>query len=193
MAGIEHQAGQDPQRAALRAHLKAARRDFLASPAGQAAPAALLQRLVPLIQQLEPLCLGLYWPLPGEFDAAGLLPGVDGVLSGVQLALPFAQRDGRMQYRRWDGRAPTQRDEMGIACSDGAAADPDLVLVPCLGFTRDGYRLGYGGGFFDRWQAEHAGVTTLGLAWQVGECAMRPAAHDQALSILVTEVEVLAP
>jgi len=178
------------ERAPLRQQLKAARRDWLASPAGQAAPAGVLRQLAPLLEQLEPLCLGLYWPLDGEFDAPALLPR----LPGVQLALPFAQRDERqMHYRRWDGRAPTLQDEMGIATSNGAPADPDVVLVPCLGYTREGFRLGYGGGFFDRWLAKHPGVTAVGLAWSVGECQFAAEPHDQALAVIVTERELLAP
>lgn len=189
MAVIEHQVGASPERAALRGRLKQARADFLAGPAGAAAPAAVLRQLLPLLQQLEPLCLGLYWPLPGEFDAPGLLPALD----GVQLALPYARRDGSMQYRRWNGTAPTLKDEMGIPACEGGPAEPDLVLVPCLGFTREGYRLGYGGGFFDRWLAAHPGVTTVGLAWSVGECHFAVEPHDQALAVLLTEQELIAP
>lgn len=177
-------------RQALRALLKTRRRDWLASPDGQRAPAALLQSLQALLQQLEPLCLGLYWALDGEFDAAALLPRQP----GVQLALPFAQREGRqMHYRRWDGRTPRATDEMGIPCSDGAPADPDVVLVPCLGYTRDGFRLGYGGGYFDRWLAAHPGVTAVGLAWGVGECQFAVEPHDRPLAIVITERELLAP
>jgi 5-formyltetrahydrofolate cyclo-ligase len=180
---------QAPDRQALRAQLKAARSAFLASPSGLLAPAALLRQLAPLLEQLEPLCLGLYWPLPGEFDAAALLPR----LPGVQLALPYAEAGGAMHYRRWDGRAPTVQDGMNIPSSSGAPAEPDVVLVPCLGFTRDGYRLGYGGGFFDRWLAVHPGVTALGLAWSVGACSFAIESHDQALALVLTEAELLAP
>lgn len=177
-------------RKALRAQLKTARRDWLATAAGQAAPAGLLRQLQPVLEQLEPLCLGLYWPLEGEFDAPALLPR----LPGVQLALPFAQREGsQMHYRRWDGRLPTLQDEMGIPTSSGAPADPDVVLVPCLGFTREGYRLGYGGGFFDRWLARHPGVTAIGLAWSGCECRFAAEPHDQALALIITEQELLAP
>lgn len=177
-------------RKALRQQLKTTRHDWLASPAGQAAPAALLRQLQPVLEQLEPLCLGLYWPLDGEFDAPAWLAS----LPGVQLALPYAQREGRlMHYRRWDGRAPSVQDEMGIPSSGGAPADPDVVLVPCLGFTREGYRLGYGGGYFDRWLALHPGVMAIGLAWSVSECRFAVEAHDRPLAILLTERELLAP
>ncbi|MBB5203129.1 5,10-methenyltetrahydrofolate synthetase [Inhella inkyongensis] len=179
-----------PSREALRLQLKQARRNFLAGPSAPHAASALARQLRPLLDQLEPLCLGLYWPLEGEFDPAELLPH----LQGLVLALPFARREGRqMQYRRWDGQAPSLKDEMGIPSSAGAPADPDVVLVPCLGFTREGYRLGYGGGYFDRWQAAHPGVTTVGLAWSVGEVQFAVEPHDQALTVVVTERELIAP
>jgi 5-formyltetrahydrofolate cyclo-ligase len=180
------------ERAVLRSQLRQQRLAWLATPEGQAAPAAVLARLAPLLQELEPLCLGLYAPLAGEFDPAPLLP-----LQGVQLALPYAEKaaggGGAMHYRRWDGRPPSLRDGMGIPACEGAPAEPDLVLVPCLGFTREGFRLGYGGGFFDRWLSQHPGVTAVGLAWGVSECRFAPEPHDQALSILVTDRALLAP
>ncbi len=176
-------------RKALRAQLKAARLAFLESPAGAEAPREVLRQLAPLLEQLEPLCLGLYWPLPGEFDAPALLPR----LPGVQLALPFAEPGGAMHYRRWDGRKPEVQDGMNIPSSNGAPAEPDVVLVPCLGYTREGYRLGYGGGFFDRWLAAHPGVTALGLAWSVGVCDFEVQEHDQMLTLIVNEGELLAP
>lgn len=181
-----------PERAALRRTLKARRTDWLATPAGAAAAAPLAARLTGLLAQLEPICLGLYSPLPGEFDPAPLLEGLRA--QGVQLALPYARREGgAMHYRRWDGRATAARDEMGIPTSEGAPADPDVVLVPCLGYTAEGYRLGYGGGYFDRWLADHPGVMAVGLAWSVGACRFDPEPHDQALGLLLTETELLAP
>lgn len=100
-----------------------------------------------------------------------------------------------MQFRRWDGQAPRLRDECGIAASDGAEVVPDVVLVPCVGFTAAGYRLGYGGGYFDRWLAAHPHVTTVGVAWSVGqlsEADFVPASHDQPLSLIVTELGVVS-
>jgi len=191
MDAIEHQ-NPASTRLALRRELKARRSNWLASPEGAAGATALAAALQPLLQQLEPLCLGLYWPLEGEFDAPAFWAAQ--ALPGVQVALPYAQREGRqMHYRRWDGRAPSLQDEMGIPSSSGAPAEPDVVLVPCLGFTRAGYRLGYGGGYFDRWLAAHPGVTAVGLAWSVGACEFAPEAHDLPLAVILTERELLAP
>ena len=174
-----------PDRPALRRELLAARRAFAASPAFQTAQAALDAALHELLEQLEPELLGVYWPLAGEFD-----PGAQ----PWPCALPFARREpAEMVYRRWDGGAPTIQDECGIATSTGAVAVPDVVLVPCVGFTREGFRLGYGGGFFDRWLAEHPGVTTIGLAWSAAETHFPVEAHDRALTLILTERELVAP
>lgn len=192
MTAIEPEKTPAPTRAALRQALKTQRNGWLTSLAGQQAPAALARQLGPLLAQLEPMCLGLYWPLPGEFDA----PAAWALMTqpGVTLALPYAEAGGRMHYRRWDGVGrPQGEDEMGIPAPSGAAADPDVVLVPCLGFTREGFRLGYGGGYFDRWLADHPGVTAIGLAWSVGECSFAVEAHDRPLAVVLTELELLAP
>jgi len=67
---------------------------------------------------------------------------------------------------------------------------PDVVLVPCVAYTRSGLRLGYGGGYFDRWLAAHPHVTSIGVAWTAceisdAEFAVQP--HDQGLSLVVTQ------
>jgi 5,10-methenyltetrahydrofolate synthetase len=181
------------ERPALRSHLLAARSAWLATPAAHAANAALAHHLREVLEQLEPQCLGLFWPLEGEFNAAQALAG-HSFDEPVQLALPYAwQSPRRMDYRRWDGNTPTIQDECGIASCPGAVVVPDVVLVPCVGFTREGYRLGYGGGYFDRWLAEHPGVTSIGLAWSLSEAHFAAEAHDQALTLVLTETEIISP
>jgi len=182
-----------PDRSVLRRELLAARRAFAATPSFQTAQAALMQPLHELLVQLEPELLGVYWPLPGEFNPG--MPSLQSALpSTLPRALPFARRDpAEMVYRRWDGAEPTARDECGIATASGAVAVPDVVLVPCVGFTREGFRLGYGGGYFDRWQAAHPGVTTIGLAWSGAETHFPVEAHDRALTLILTDRELIAP
>lgn len=157
-----------------------------------------------VLTQLEPQCLGLYWPIRCEFNprlALGVEHGHSNVGPASQLpvalALPYCRREPReMHYRGWDGSLPSQLDECGIPAPDAPPpVVPDVVLVPCLGYTRSGYRLGYGGGYFDRWLAAHPQVTSIGVAWAASELDERSfaaQAHDRPLTLIVTEHGVVS-
>jgi 5,10-methenyltetrahydrofolate synthetase len=64
---------------------------------------------------------------------------------------------------------------------------PPALLVPCLGFNLDGYRVGYGGGYYDRTLAEAPRPATLGIAYGCQQAVFAHAAHDIALDVIVTE------
>jgi 5-formyltetrahydrofolate cyclo-ligase len=154
----------------------------------------LIHHLAHLLPQLEPQTLGLYWPLTHEFNPAAVLQAGPG-LAKLPIALPFARRTPKqMEYRAWDGRKPKSTDECGIGTGQGAAVLPDVVLVPCVGFTASGFRLGYGGGYFDRWLAQYPHVTTVGVAWsgaQIDDATFDAQPHDKPLTLIVTEQGVL--
>ena len=186
-------AAPDPARAArreLRRRLLAEREAFTASPAFHVATAALSEKLRSLIAELEPDCVGLYCAFGSEFNAAAAL-AADAHIADISLALPYARRTPKaMEFRRWNGTAPTLADECGIGACDGAVVVPDVVVVPCVGFTEAGHRLGYGGGYYDRWLAAHPQATAVGVAWSFAEVdlvtfAARP--HDVPLTLIVTE------
>jgi len=189
----EPNAGSDAERAArqaLRTRLLAEREAFVTSGAAETAGVALSDHLRAALVPLEPACLGLYWPLRSEFNAAAALRA-DRSFDETALALPYARRVPRaMEFRRWDGGTTTVVDECCIASSEGAPVVPDVVVVPCVGFTADGHRLGFGGGYYDRWLAANRHVVAIGVAWsfaeiEVGAFAARP--HDVPLAFIVTE------
>jgi 5-formyltetrahydrofolate cyclo-ligase len=100
-----------------------------------------------------------------------------------------------MHYRAWNGQAPTLRDECGVPSTDGTPVTPDVVLAPCVGFTDDAFRLGYGGGYFDRWLDAHPHAVAIGVCWSVGRIDARefaPEPHDRAMGMVVTEDGVVA-
>ena len=183
----------DPARAArrnLRRRLLAERETFVASPAFAIATAALSEALCKVVAELEPECVGLYCAFRSEFNAAAAL-AADPRTADFSFALPYARRTPKaMEFRRWDGAAPALADECGIGSCDGAVVVPDVVVVPCVGFTDAGHRLGYGGGYYDRWLAANAQATAVGVAWAFAEIdlvtfAARP--HDVPLALIVTE------
>jgi 5-formyltetrahydrofolate cyclo-ligase len=71
---------------------------------------------------------------------------------------------------------------------------PDVLLIPLVGFTANGDRLGQGGGHYDRWLAEHPGRIAIGLAWDVQLCDALPTEpHDQRLDAVITPTRMYGP
>ncbi len=181
-------------RSELRSSLLARREAFVAtlvtSAGTAAAESAQAEHLRRLLIELEPETLGLYWPLRCEFNAPTALNEYIAA-AGVVMALPYARKKPvAMHYCRWDGAAPKARDECNMATAEGAVLVPDVVLVPCVGFTPSGHRLGYGGGYFDRWLAANPHVTSIGVAWastEISEAEFAAQPHDQALTLMLTE------
>ncbi len=184
--------GDFTDRQELRRKLLAERTAWVGTEAHAAAEKVLAAHLREILAVLEPTLLGLYWPIRSEFNARLALPADT---AAPPLALPFTRKSMRdMEYRRWNGREePALLDECRIPSVDGAAVVPDVVLVPCVGYSPAGYRLGYGGGYFDRWLAAHPHATAVGIAWASSEVAFEVEPHDQQLMIIVTERGVVTP
>jgi 5-formyltetrahydrofolate cyclo-ligase len=178
-----------PDRRALRQQLHQLR-DRFAAQSGPSASPALAACLREVLAEVMPERLGLYWPIRSEFNAALACLG-DKALDSVPFALPWAGKSPcEMHYRAWDRAEPALRDECGIPAASGPRMVPDVVLVPCLGYTRSGHRLGYGGGYYDRWLAAHPQATAIGIAWSATEldpALLLPQPHDQPLMLVVTE------
>ncbi|TXC66805.1 5-formyltetrahydrofolate cyclo-ligase [Piscinibacter aquaticus] len=182
-------------RAELRRALRERRQQFALSADHAAAEAALAGHLTQVITQLEPQCLGLYASIRSEFNAVVAL-AADPFCDQLPWALPFCRREPReMDYRQWDRHATMVPDECGIASAAGPVVVPDVVLVPCVGYAAGSYRLGYGGGYFDRFLARHPHVTTVGVArsfTELGPDQFSAQPHDIPLTLIVTERGVAA-
>jgi len=101
----------------LRERLLAERMRFVACSAAVQAEADLASELRDVLADLEPQCLGLYWPQRGEFNAPVALGEHSGLGNSLR-ALPFARRaPPELHYRVWDGAAPTLVDECAIPTS----------------------------------------------------------------------------
>jgi 5-formyltetrahydrofolate cyclo-ligase len=134
--------------------------------------------------------LGFYWPMKGEPD---LLPFVRSMLPALAAAaLPVVvERRQPLEFWRWT--ADTELSNRGVwnipqpATRDVVA--PDVLLVPLVGFDPQGFRLGYGGGYYDRTLARLAPRPLLiGVGYEQGRLAtIRPQPHDIPLDIVITE------
>jgi 5,10-methenyltetrahydrofolate synthetase len=139
----------------------------------------------------QPSALGVYWPLRDEPD---LHPAYAELARlGARLLLPVVVlKDAALEFAEWLPGEAMVKDQMGVAVPADLrlqTAYPPALLVPCLGFNADGYRLGYGGGFYDRTLARHTPrPQTLGIGYQCLQVPFGADAHDVALDRIITEV-----
>lgn len=145
--------------------------------------------------------IGAYWPIKGEFDPLPALfrwseGAVDGDGPPRRIGLPVADRaHGTLVFRSWWPGCEMELDAYDIPKPKGTDAfDPDLIVVPCLGFGPGGVRLGYGGGFFDRTlRALEPRPVTVGVSYTHGFLPFlrRADAGDLPLDALLTEDGVM--
>ncbi|ABC63130.1 possible 5-formyltetrahydrofolate cyclo-ligase [Erythrobacter litoralis HTCC2594] len=84
--------------------------------------------------------------------------------------------------------------ELRQPVEDAPRLEPDCLLIPLIGFTATGERLGQGGGHYDQWLADHQGRTKIGLAWDVQLVESLPIEpHDQRLDAVVTPTRLYGP
>ncbi|ODV09478.1 MAG: 5-formyltetrahydrofolate cyclo-ligase [Rubrivivax sp. SCN 70-15] len=135
------------------------------------------------------LTVAVYWPFRGE---PNLRPWMERIHArGARCALPVVvERRAPLVFRAWRPGARMTAGFWDIPVpADGCEVTPDVVLAPVVGFDAAGYRLGYGGGFYDRTLAAMArrprviGVG-LGLA---AIATIHPLAHDIPMQVIVTE------
>ena len=189
----------DPQRALLRATLRE-RRLALPPPARIAAAEALAARL----RQLPALAgagrVAGYWAVRGEMPLHALFSPTP----NFTYCLPCLAPGNQLHFARWQPGDPLVQNRYGIPEPDPAPharwlpADLDVVLVPLLGFDRQGTRLGAGGGYYDRSFAflrsvpRPARPLLIGVGYDFQEVdVLLPAPWDVSMDLVVTDARTL--
>ena len=177
-----------------RARLIAAR---LAATAGERAAwgAAIAERLMQVMGDVAGCVVSVYWPFRGEPDLRGFMRQVAD--HGGSCALPVVVEKGRpLEFRSWAEGEPLARGVWNIPIpAEGALVVPDVAIAPVVGFDPQCYRLGYGGGFFDRTLASltpRPRVFGVGYEFQA-LASIHPLEHDIAMQAIVTEAVVRWP
>jgi 5,10-methenyltetrahydrofolate synthetase len=133
--------------------------------------------------------LGVYWPLRDEPNLHACYAELAGL--GVKLLLPVVQeKHAPLAFAEWTIGEPMVKDAMGVAVPAVlrlAGEYPPALLVPCLGYNAQGYRLGYGGGFYDRTLEREPRPATVGVAYRCLAAEFASDGHDVALDRIVTE------
>ena len=197
------QAGRAAQKAVWRKRLVAERLQLEDRLARNEA----LQRVmrVWLVERPEAV-IGAYWPIKGEFDPlpalfrwqeAGMEADAAGASQRRRIGLPVINKiDKTLSFHRWYPGCEMEEDAFGIPKpKDTELVHPTLLFVPCVGYGPGGYRLGYGGGFYDRTLAALSPRPfTVGLGYTHGFLPeLEPEPHDLALDALLNDNGVVWP
>lgn len=173
-------------RRAERERLIAARLAVPAADRAEAA-AAVAAGLDRLVEVTPGTVVSAYWPFRGELDLRGWLASV--IARGGRAALPLVAEKGRpLVFREW---APGARMERGVwnipVPAEGPEVIPDVVIAPLVGYDPGCYRLGYGGGFYDRTLAAMPRprlVAGVGLPLAALR-TIHPQPHDVPMDVIV--------
>ena len=137
-----------------------------------------------------------YLPYRSEIDVTGLMRKLSD--QGWKTCLPVVTEDGHpLSFRRWSPGEETVAGRWGISVPPLAAetVEPDVLLVPLLSFDRKGFRLGYGGGFYDRTieiLRDKKAVLAIGVAYAGQQVDKVPHDnHDQPLDMFITEKGII--
>lgn len=179
----------DPKAALRKRGLAAAR--TAAAALGDYAARRIARAFIDAIDLTGISVIAGYAPLKGEIDSAPLL--LELAALGLDIALPVAEANKPLAFHRWRPGERLAPGAFGAREPDARAPAlrPQLLIVPLVAFDGEGWRLGRGGGFYDRTIAElrAAGpVTAVGVAFAAQRVPAIPrAAHDQRLDWIVTE------
>jgi 5-formyltetrahydrofolate cyclo-ligase len=148
-------------------------------------------RLRSLLDKRTDFILGVYWPFQAEFDPRPLIDWL--VATGSAVALPaVVDKNGPLEYRAWRPSEELVDGVWGIPVPKAREIVlPQAVLAPLVGFDRRSYRLGYGGGYFDRTLAALSPrPLAIGVGFEMARIdTIYPQAFDIPMDIVVTEAE----
>jgi 5-formyltetrahydrofolate cyclo-ligase len=173
-----------------------AKRDSLAREWRERASAAIAERVLDLPDLMHVQPIGSYWPIRSEVDTRPIL---EGLLARGQVVALSQILHPHLSWREWHPDDPMIHGGFGVQepGPDAPQVFPRALLMPLAAFDRNGNRLGYGKGHFDRTIAELSAqhpVLTIGLAFSVQEIDAVPAEeHDQPLDVIVTETGLIRP
>jgi 5-formyltetrahydrofolate cyclo-ligase len=174
------------QRAAL-----IARRMALAAGEQRRADERITELLIHGFPLLRGLTIGFYWPFNGEVDPRVAVHRFRA--QGARTALPVVvAKAAPLEFREWTPGVATQPGVFGLPVPQSPKVIPEALLMPPVGFDSQGFRLGYGGGYFDRTLASLSPQPLkIGLGRELSRIeTIHPQAHDIPMDFVITETGV---
>jgi 5-formyltetrahydrofolate cyclo-ligase len=130
-----------------------------------------------------------YWPVCAEVDCHRILLWL--TEQGWRVALPKIYAKDIL-FHQWQQQTKMQQNKLGVFEPEGTdILTPDIVITPLVVFDSNKQRLGYGGGFYDRYFQQHSKVLKIGVAYDCQEVTKLPSeVHDVQLDVIITESKI---
>ena len=134
--------------------------------------------------------IGGYFPINYEIDSLWILKQLE--KSGYKISLPITRKGNKMDFFEWSSKQPLSISKIGIPEPfSNKKVYPDIILVPLLAFDKQKFRLGYGGGYYDRYIQKIKKIKkilTIGMAFSFQEVEKLPKSkYDKKLDFIFTE------
>ena len=138
--------------------------------------------------------IGGYYPSNYEIDDLEILDVLD--KKNFKISLPIVKKNNQMNFYSWSKKDPLKVNKFGIPEPvSSKILYPDILLVPLVGYDKNLNRLGYGGGFYDRYIEKIdkiKKVTKIGLAFSYQKIKSVPIdQYDKKLDFIITEKEII--
>ena len=138
--------------------------------------------------------IGGYYPINHEIDDLEILNYF--FLKGSLISLPKIKKKNQMEFYKWNKNEPLLLNKYGIPEPDtDNKVHPDILFIPLVAFDKELNRLGYGGGFYDRYIQKISKIKKIikvGLAFSFQKLKTVPVnKHDKKLDIIITEKEII--
>ena len=146
------------------------------------------------IDKLNFKSIGGYYPSNYEIDDLEILDLLE--KKNFKISLPIIKKNNQMDFFKWSNNDPLKINKFGIPEPISSKKFyPDILLVPLVGYDNDLNRLGYGGGFYDRYIEKIEKikkVIKIGLAFSCQKIKNMPLSkYDKKLDFIITEKEIL--
>ena len=150
----------------------------------------LLKDILKKFNLLKNKKIGGYFPINYEIDCLEILKKLE--KSGHKISLPITMKRNKMDFFEWSFKDPLLIGKIGIPEPlSKKKIYPDILLVPLVAFNKNKFRLGYGGGYYDRYIQKIKNIKKIliiGMAFSFQEVSRLPInEHDKKLDYIFTE------
>ena len=151
---------------------------------------SLLKNILKKFNLLNNKKIGGYFPINYEIDCLSILKQLE--TSGHKISLPITRKENKMDFFEWSFKKPLLINKIGIPEPfPKKKVYPDVLLVPMLAFDKHKFRLGYGGGYYDRYIQKIKKIKKIliiGIAFSFQEVTKLPITrYDKKLDFIFTE------